>query len=120
MEGGGGGQTLQQRTEPTKKNNHLRGSLFLFDSSAVKAVLDTIHIDNKMAGGVSVFLHNTLNMTGGLISVVDIDTRVEGYTIDHWSNYAKKKSFLASRICKQNGELKTQLASCSNTCPNRE
>ena len=87
----------------------LRGPLFLFDSSAVKAVLETLPNVLKLVGGV------TLQSSPGLMpetaSVVGDGARFEGFTVAEWANHAKKKSSLASRICKHNGELKAQIAS---------
>ena len=44
---------------------------------------------------------------------------VEGHPIKHWVQHAKKKSAIASAICKQNGELKARLAKldCCATDP---
>ena len=87
----------------------VHGPLFLFDSSAVQVVLETIPIVSEIAGGVSI--QRPLGETLITNSAADSAIRFEGFTIDEWAVYAKKKSSLASRICKQNVELKAKLAS---------
>ena len=95
----------------------LHGPMFLFDASAVKAVLEALPI-TEFAGGVQ--LQSSVGSMLDPISFVGSCTPLQGFTIEEWANHARKKSSLASRICKQNGELKAQVASYADSCPKKE
>ena len=84
----------------------LHGPMFLFDASAVKAVLEALPI-TEFAGGAQ--LQSSVGSMLDPVSFVGSCTRLQGFTIEEWANHARKKSSLASRICKQNGELKAQV-----------
>ena len=51
--------------------------------------------------------------SGDLNSAPVEDMLVDGFTAEQWAAYARKKSAIASRKCKENGLLKAQLACAS-------
>ena len=93
----------------------LRGPLFLFDSSAMKAVLETLPIVTELAGGVP--LQSSLGLLPDPAFAVGVGGRllVDGFTIDQWATYGRRKSEIASRVCKENGALKAKLASIGHS-----
>ena len=81
----------------------------------MKAVLETLPIVTELAAGVPL-----LSSSGLMPDFASANGRFEGFTFEEWASYAKKKLSLASRICKQNGELKAHIASSGDICPMRE
>ena len=91
------------------------GPMFLFVQAAVKAVLLALPSVAETGGGVP--LQSPRGSTLDPESALGIGTRFEGFTIEEWARYAKTKSSIASRICKQNDKLKAEIAVSKELVP---
>ena len=80
-----------------------KGQLHLFDVTAVASVLERLPIIDI---GNDTAVDTRFYAAGAAL--------FGGFSAETWSQYAKKKSRIASRLCRENGELKACIAALEN------
>ena len=87
-------------------------------SPALVARFDTLH------GPLQIYSQQALHAICSALPIVKHDDAqaqalLEGFSLEHWASYGRRKSRIASKVCKENGRLKAMLESTSSNWDKR-
>ena len=131
---------IQQQMVPRAVLSTKCGDLFVFDLDALSAVMAAISVNQTCVPSLAhqvpsatwsrhLNSEKTQNVTARPNEEQSLDSytihqgdelaasgEFEGYSIEQWAAYGKRKASIASSICKENGVLKHRIQTLLRTC----
>ncbi len=92
----------------------LSGTVYFYTERAFILWLESERTLSLQTMGTNSSTYDVADTNPVSITVSPDEKRLDGYTIDEWASFAKRKSSIASHVCKQNGLLKAKMSSLLN------